>query len=1388
MPSLDWTKFYSLPGNKDQNFEDLCRALVRLHFGGVGHFAALKNQPGVEFHLKLSMPCSTLGDPPRWYGWQCKFHSRIQRGDLSAASKRDIEDSLSKTEQHLPELTDWVLWTPYTLSKKDQKWFNGLQTKFNLHQWTVEEIEKYLSGPGLTLRSTYFGELIATPEELEQQHKEAIQPIKDRWFQPVHQPVEAERTIRRMLGEPGSWGQLTAVGMRLVKTADFISSSPKDTEPELANAVTQFVATCSAFADTLLNFHEVLADGDIDFIQQKLRERKTLIDAQIRTTIRQLRTLNLSIALDATNALDDMYIAQEMLDEVEEFFGEGLVALLADAGAGKTQIAAQLTAVQEDRPAGVMLLGRNLHKGQTLDNLSRSFSLNGNPMTSMENLLATMDAAGKRARCRLPVMIDGLNEAENPKDWKAPLATLRETVKRYPNVLVVCTLRTGEQRRGAGMWRHQPHTHSRESFAVMALPDDGKIIPMDDFGGDANDAIKGYFKHFKIDPGDAEIPVEFLQHPLTLRIFCEVMNPSREAEVKIDYFPASLSSLFEKYIENACERISQMPNLSYSYKAEEVSQAIYKLGLEMWQTGRREIGEQDFREATSDTGRNWDSSIVNLLAQEGIIFRNPGNEPYEYAITPTYDALGGFIIASALLSKYATDRMFNWLCDRNTIQLFSGENSHELADDIFRSLVALFPDRMYGTQLWKVAPESLRDVALRYATILDVEHLDQETLVAIQKLLSNNPKEESRLFSRLQKTRGADNHPLNANFLDSVLRPMSVAERDLSWTEWIRNTRNDLSTIELKWKKNLSDRTPSDRLHAKWVMWLLTSTNRRLRDVATRALYWFGRGDPKVLFEYTIGSLGINDPYVPERMLAASYGVAMALHTISQKTDFNNTTLLNYARHLYDTLFAEGAEFSTTHSLIREYATRTIELATLHNPNAFTNTEIKRSNPPFTDGGLRTWGESRDSRKRALGPASPFRMDFENYTLGRLVPDRGNYEYEHEGYRKVRAQILWRIEQLGWSSELFKGVDNEIADERFQPWREEDSEKTERYGKKYSWIAYFELAGLRHDFGEFNKNGERGSPPWEVDIDPSFPTCVPKAKIINTDFLGDQSAETEKWIATEAAPNMAPYLRLPEVLSEGGPWIMLDGSVYQQDETRGRRLYIYVRSFLVANQYADSFLDHLSRQDGLPDKPSIYYTFAGEIPWCSTYPPNGVSEFSFVTKEEPVKVRGTRLKSYVNGKELDLTQINMTDDELKTIEVRQVIEELDEVKREYASYEALIPVQNFAWEGYHSATNDVDYATTLAKEIALELNLIGQPQTFDLFTRDGKRATRCVSDRSDDYYNSQSQCFIREELLRTYLKNNDYSLIWAVWGERNYSINHTNHSYQPFRFVKLYEE
>ena len=93
-------------------------------------------------------------------------------------------------------------------------------------------------------------------------------------------------------------------------------------------------------------------------------------------------------------------------------------------------------------------------------------------------------------------------------------------------------------------------------------------------------------------------------------------------------------------------------------------------------------------------------------------------------------------------------------------------------------------------------------------------------------------------------------------------------------------------------------------------------------------------------------------------------------------------------------------------------------------------------------------------------------MDFANYTIGRLVLHRSAYDDTVPDYQQTKKQILWRIYDLGYSLQAFSKIDQQIAHRGFyeeQAGRE--STKAERYGKKYSWIAFYEVAGYRQDLG-----------------------------------------------------------------------------------------------------------------------------------------------------------------------------------------------------------------------------------------------------------------------------------------------------------------------------------
>lgn len=1424
--SLDWSSFEKLPGDPRINFEYLCRGIVRAHWTQYGEFNALKNQPGVEFHLNLNQNCPALGDSSRWYGWQCKKFDLTKDGSLTAASKKQITHSLEKTVEHLPHLTDWVLWTPYTLSKSDQEWFKGLNSQYtySLHLWADEEIENNLVGPALMLRGTYFGELVITPDDLKARHDESIAPIKDRWINPVHQETDVERTIRRMLGEPNYWQDMVALGQGLSSAASTIEAW-KSTDLKLISLQTPFVKACSAFSEMLLQFHEILSEGDIDIIQQWLSNRKSLIDSDVVPFPRLLRKQNIAIALEVTNALDDMRIAQSLFDEVEEYLDVGMVAVLADAGGGKTHMAAELSSAQENRPAGILLHGRNFHRGQNQHDLARQFLVNGTPLDSMEKMLASLDAAAKRAGCILPLVIDGLNEAENPKEWKDVLSYIQTTVKSYPNVLVICTLRTGEHKRP--YWSRYDETDTRESFAVQSLPDDIWQFECEGFGEDLYDAIGKYFQYYNIHcESGLEIPQGFLGHPLNLRIFCDVTNSKREQAVEINYFPASVAHLFDKYIENLCTRISNMKNLPYN--SQELKTSIYKLGVSLWEGGDREICDETYQSVVGDSTKNWDVKLVNLFAQEGIIFRNPAQETGKYVITPVYDALGGHIIADSLLKKYAQDRSFEWFNTSSVMSAFGGESSHSLAYDIFKSLVALVPSRMYGEQLWKNVPEPYKQRALLHASELNAEHLDDETVSELASLISDKSEKVRTIFSRLWLTKGALKHPLNADFLDSVLWNMSAGERDLSWTEWVRNEQGrdkkrlipELSSLEAKWKDDPTYRSDSDRLRAKAIKWLLTSTDHPLRDAATKALYWYGRGDPEFLFNETIKSLEINDPYVPERMLAASYGVGMSLSAqLPNNPLFTSGILLKFAGHIYEAMFKDSAKHYTTHHLMRDFASRIIELAQYQNPNFFSDSDIKRTLPPFSADKAQNWGERyleddagisnrigkasksilgrklhrklndllpkkwKDEamdKRISLRKQSPFLMDFENYTIGGLVPERGNYDYDHKEYQKVRAQLQWRVEQLGWSHEKFEKVEEAIRNWQGYERRSNEKLKTDRYGKKYSWIAYYEMYGLLKDRGILDEYDW-----WRADtqnIDPSFSEPIPSQTLIKKNFLGDDKTATPDWIKDGDLPDIELYLQLQKVGTEEGPWVALDGHVNQENKDLKRDTFLFVRSFLVSTKEKDEILDFLSKQDmsggWLPNKLDFSQTFFAEVPWSSAFPEISTCDLSFVTGENVVTRERPKVEIVRNEQTISI----ITHDEM---------EKYEEVEREYKTFKAIMPVCSLRQD---VTDGEVGNASSLTKTLTADLELIGQPQSFDLYTKCGKKANHYVSHKGKGYKDRHSMYYLKKDLLDNFMEKNQMSLIWIVWGERNYSFTWPqlqddslpSPRYAVFSFIKEY--
>jgi len=216
------------------------------------------------------------------------------------------------------------------------------------------------------------------------------------------------------------------------------------------------------------------------------------------------------------------------------------------------------------------------------------------------------------------------------------------------------------------------------------------------------------------------------------------------------------------------------------------------------------------------------------------------------------------------------------------------------------------------------------------------------------------------------------------------------------------------------------------------------------------------------------------------------YGVAMAHREGPEPADgTGKPVLLRLGHLLYDALFAPNAPHATTHILARDYARYTVEIVMYRHPDLLTAQEWRRVESPASGGDIRQWGQLQGDKDREPreGP-DPIQRDFAHYTIDRLAS-----AYGREDTTPLVEQVRWRIADLGYTSARFGKIDRAI---HAAGWQHEqgDRHKIERYGKKYAWIAFYELVGLRRDQGLLDLDHYPEGRISDVDIDPSFPDAI----------------------------------------------------------------------------------------------------------------------------------------------------------------------------------------------------------------------------------------------------------------------------------------------------------
>ena len=1125
------------------------------------------------------------------------------------------------------------------------------------------------------------------------------------------------------------------------------------------------------------------ADRMIDTYEKRLREQEQLPHAtklqfdSLRSRLHRLRSC-LAVAEGVVNGTG-LSLANNPT-----------ALLLGDVGIGKTHFVCDYAARRLTTGSPTLIvLAKDLNQAEP--DILKAVVAHLGVRSTKQRVLEYLAARARKLNSRAVIIVDGINEGDRAH-WRTGTRSLLSDLSNYPEIGLVLTCRMPFERL---------YLPARCWSRFIGLRHPG-------FRNAEVEAHREFFSFYGIKPPDVPLLLAEYANPLFLKVVCKsLQNVRRQKHPQIRELASGqkgFTMLYEHYVRHSEREVTAAIRRKYpscllrkerwlwgsSGKHPGVIKEAAQL---MVSRGQSFIEMHDLNEILARylSGCRSLKPIRQMLLAEGVLiqgYRWEQDKPREVLEFP-YQKVSDHLIVRTALSGVNTRNheevrqlVEDWEDEPNLIEALMVElpartegceyfdflETREVSDVTVQSFLSGLPWRVVDT--FSCGTELLLEACL---------HWEQSRMHAYASLvaMSMNPE-----------------HPCGALFLDRFLSAMVMAERDHTWTEYLRHGERDSLPWRLLGWITTNDLSSLKELdcsnYIRLLKWFLTSTSHELRDLATKAIYLAGRVHPSILFREALESLKVNDPYVPERMLAASYGVAMDLYgnDPTHRGEFDRH-VPRFSHELYKGMFAEGAPFATTHALRRDYALRTIQLALQSQPRLLGRQCRERLTPPFKDSEFKRWYRSGDRNESEYRDGNaPIGMDFEKYVLGPLATRRRTEDPEDPNVVSIRERILWRIYGLGYSLERFGETDRQIAQSRFSPRPSESDEyRVDRYGKKYSWIAYHELYGYLVDKGRIRPYTRRTRP----DLDPSFCDGARSVEIVKHNLLGDSSRDLADWIRRARTPSLSDTLFRETVCEQQGPWVLLDAAIVQDDRAVRRRCSVFSHSFLISDHDYPEFLTCLKRwkaaDQWFPEEPDGSETFVGEMPWCETVKHNGVRDWQFAIGRRRIVESADDLHYSRHGKKLSPEERAALDDKvLSTLLIRERDEQdsallslLDEeqididlvtqdVERHetiYRTFEIELPVRKVGDSGVESCVCPRNSASVPSKEICERFGLRLALPYFDTLQPSGERAT-ISTHWGEGWLDEQWSTYIRESMLRAYLRERGQRIVWLIHGER----------------------
>ena len=990
------------------------------------------------------------------WAWQAKY---LFTFDASAASQ--IKQSLIRTLNAEPNLARYFVVLPIDLPAGDTSRSKSAFTRWTeqVKEWRclaeskglavefdfigAHEMTMALTEPQNSARVKYwFDANVLTLSEQQQRIDDVTAKLGRRYSPKLHVDIEAAKIIESVGRTPAyaeQWKQILAA---LRAARQWTWRAPEGNADIYQNALPTCNSTLSVVDSTLqrvitsvTTFEELVSAKSeiVDGIQTL-----QVIDDLMRTNSRTRNGLYVGDAAalyaDVRDSLSALKSASVLADSISTRAARsGEVLILGRAGVGKTHLLcdAARQRIAAGRPT-MMLLGQEFDRRSLLNQIPE---LGEMPGTTTDELLAVLDAAGEASGNKALLIIDALNESERPDRWSEAIRALRSKITRFPHLGLIVSCRT--------------------EFVDVVIGE-SDIPSCEHFGFEeaTEVAVRRFAGEYGLEVPTFPVLNPEFGNPLFLRLTCEALITLGTS--RFIFGTAGLTTVCNAFIEAVNERLACPTRCDYDAKQNLVQIAIKKFADLSGSTFARDVVDCETRELLP--GRTWSKSLMKGLLDEGILIE-VGRDRIAFG----YQRLGDVARAEKIAEKSLTDI-------KEMVKTFGCNRWTERGT--MAALAVMLPE-IHGTELMDLVmvdgqvPEYIVDIFLESLTLREPKTIESRTINIIEHILMSRYKYEG--WTQLVRLACVPDHPLNAHWLHSYLATQSLANRDATWSVWLIGAFDSeepspiRTLIEWAWPSESSrqvmparetatstyDEKP-EMLAMLTIGWFLTASDRTVRDSATKALVSLAEKHVSTFVVVLRLLLKVNDPYVVERATAAACGVVLR-NASAEDTKFIADALADFVSKRWP-----------SHLLIRDYIRRLFEAAGAvgwNGPDGF---------PPYGSEWPIQEATDRDEIESLTAPPdyrygtiwrSLTKMgDFGNYVLDPAIrelqiPDR-------EATRDlVERAIFDRVRDLGWTPEQFEHTDDRICRRNSN----NPSDQVERIGKKYQWIALYEILGALVD-------------------------------------------------------------------------------------------------------------------------------------------------------------------------------------------------------------------------------------------------------------------------------------------------------------------------------------